>query len=178
MKLTRFAPAVLALCLGASPAFCQMGAMPMDHGASKPAVQSHTLTVTANGKSVTLSMADLKAMPQRTLRVHNGHSNQDETYTGVGLDDLLAKYGVSLANGNAHKVYHSYLKVEGTDKYWVLYSASEVIPELHTWDAIVAISVNGEPILADGEFRMVAGGERRPARWVNNLTALTIVTLE
>lgn len=178
MKLTRFVPAVLALCLGAAPALCQMGAMPMDHGDAKPAVQSHTLTVTANGKSVTLSMADLKAMPQRTLRVHNGHNNQDETYTGVGLDDLLAKYGVSLANGNAHKVYHSYIKAEGTDKYWVLYSASELIPELHTWDSIIAITVDGEPILADGEFRMVASGERRPARWVNNLTALTIVTLE
>jgi len=178
MKLIRFAPAVLALCLGASPSLCQMGAMPMDHGSAKPAVPSHTLTITANGKSVTMSMADLQALPQRTLRVHNGHNNQDETYTGVGLDDLLAKYGVSLANGNAHKVYHSYLKAEGTDKYWVLYSASEVIPELHTWDAIVAITVNGQPILADGEFRMVAGGERRPARWVNNLSSLTIVTLE
>jgi len=178
MKLTRFAPAVLALCLGASSALCQMGSMPMDHGAAKPSVPSHTLTVTANGKAVTLSMADLQAMPQRTLRVHNGHNNQDETYTGVGLDDLLAKYGVTLANGGAHKVYHSYIKAEGTDKYWVLYSASEVIPEMHTWDSIVAITVNGEPIRDNGEFRMVAGGERRPARWVNNLTALTIVTLE
>jgi len=177
MNLTRFAPAVLALCIGAAPAICQMGGMPMDHGSAK-STPSHTLTVTANGKSATLTVADIKAMPQRTLRVHNGHNNQDETYTGVGLDDLLAKYGISLANGNAHKVYHSYLKAEGTDKYWVLYSASEVIPELHTFDAIIAISVNGEPILADGEFRIVAGGERRPARWVNNLSALTIVTLE
>ena len=178
MKLIRFAPAVLALCLGASPALCQMGAMPMDHGSAKPAVPSHTLTITANGKSVTMSMADLQALPQRTLRVHNGHNNQDETYTGVGLDDLLAKYGVSLANGNAHKVYHSYLKAEGTDKYWVLYSASELIPELHTWDAIVAIAVNGQPFVTEGDFRMVSGGERRPARWVSNLSALTIVTLE
>ena len=178
MKLTRFAPAALALCLGASSAICQMGGMPMDHGSSKPAVASHTLTVTANGKSVTLSMADLQAMPQRSLRVHNGHNNQDETYTGVGLDDLLTKYGIALANGGAHKVYHSYVKAEGTDKYWVLYSASEVIPELHTWDAIIAIKLNDQPIVADGEFKIVAGGERRPARWVSNLNSLTIVTLE
>ena len=177
MKLNQFVPAVLALCLNAPPAICQMGGMQMDHGSSK-GTQSHTLTVTANGKSTTLTVDDIKAMPQRTLRVHNGHNNQDETYTGVGLDDLLAKYGVSLANGNAHKVYHSYIKAEGTDKYWVLYSASELIPEMHTFDAIVAISVNGEPIKADGEFRIIAGGDRRPARWVNNLSALTIVTLE
>jgi hypothetical protein len=175
MNPTRFATAALAFALATGVAHAQM---PMDHGAGKPAVLSHTLAITAAGKTVTLTMDDLKAMPQRTLRVHNGHNNQDETYTGVGLDDLLAKYGVTLANGNAHKVYHSYLKVEGTDKYWVLYSASEVIPELHTWDAIVAITLNGAPIQADGDFRMIAGGERRPARWVNNLSALTIVTLE
>jgi hypothetical protein len=150
----------------------------MDHGAGKPAVPSHTLSITAAGKTVSLTMDELKAMPQRTLRVHNGHNNQDETYTGVGLDDLLARYGITLANGNAHKVYHSYLKAEGTDKYWVLYSASEVIPELHTWDSIVALTLNGEPIKADGEFKMVASGERRPARWVSNLSAITIVTLE
>jgi hypothetical protein len=178
MKLNRFAPAVLALCLGAAPALAQMDAMPMDHGSAKPSTPSHSLTVTANGKSVTLSMDDLKAMPQRTLRVHNGHNNQDELYTGVGLDDLLAKYGISLANGNAHKVYHTYIKAEGTDKYWVLYSASEVIPELHTWDAIVALTLDGSPIAASGDFKMVAGGERRPARWVSNLSSLTIVTLE
>jgi len=179
MKLTRLASAVLALTLSASAAaFAQMGSMPMDHGSTKPAVPSHNLTVTVNGKSTTLTMADLKAMPQRTLRVHNGHNNQDETYTGVGLDDLLAKYGITLANGNAHKVYHTYVKAEGTDKYWVLYSASELIPELHTWDSIVAIAVNGQPFTSEGDFKIVSGGERRPARWVANLSTLTIVTLE
>ncbi len=175
MKFTSFALA-LALCTTAASA--QMGAMPMDHDSGKASVPSHSLTITAAGRTVSLTMADLQAMPQRTLRVHNGHNNQDETYTGVGLDDLLAKYGITLANGGAHKVYHSYLKAEGTDKYWVLYSASEVMPELHTWDAIVAITLDGKPLQTDGEFKMVAGGERRPARWVSNLSALTIVTLE
>lgn len=175
MKLTQIA---LALALSTTAASAQMGAMPMDHGGGRTSAPSHSLSITADGKTVALSMADLQAMPQRSLRVHNGHNNQDETYTGVGLDDLLAKYGISLANGGAHKVFHSYLKAEGTDKYWVLYSASEVIPELHTWDAIVAVTIDGHPIQADGEFKMVAGGERRPARWVSNLSSLTVVTLE
>jgi hypothetical protein len=175
MKHTLLTLAALVLTLGTSATLAQT---PMDHGTTKPMVPSHTLTIVANGKSTTLTMDDLKAMPQRSLRVHNGHNNQDETYTGVGLDDLLAKYGITLANGNAHKVYHSYIKAEGTDKYWVLYSAAELIPELHTWDAIVAIAVDGQPFVTEGDFRMVAAGERRPARWVSNLSTLTIVTLE
>jgi hypothetical protein len=144
----------------------------------KPGVPSKTLAVTAGGKTVTLTMADLQAMPQRSLRVHNGHNNQDETYTGVGLNDLLAKYGVTLEGKGAQKVYHTYVRAEGTDKYWVLYSATELEPEIATWDSIVAIAMDGKPLAADGDFKIVAGGERRPARWVRNLRSLTVVTLE
>jgi hypothetical protein len=178
MKLSLIAFSAMSLMLGASTAFAQAATMPMEHHADKPAVPSHTLVVTVNGKSTTLSMADLKAMPQITLKVHNGHSNEDETYTGVPMSALLAKFGITLENGGAHKVYHTYVKAEGTDKYWVLYSASELEPELHTWDSLVAITVDGHPIVEEGEFRMISGGERRPARWVNNLSALTLVTLE
>jgi len=177
MKTNWKALAAMAIVLGAASAgFGQAAAM--DHAQAKPAKPSTTLAVTAGGKTVTLTMADLQAMPQRTLRVHNGHSNQDETYTGVGLSDLLAKFGVTLDNGGAHKVYHTCVKAEGTDKYWVLYSASELEPVMATWDSIVALTVNGAPLGADGAFKIVAGGERRPARWVRNLSALTIVTLE
>ena len=68
----------------------------------------------------------------QTLKVHNGHNNQDEVYTGVAPSDLLAKYGVALTD--PHKVYHTCVKAQGTDKYWVLYSASELEPSLATWD--------------------------------------------
>ena len=102
--------------------------MTTEHHESKPGVPSKALLVIAAGKSATLTLADLQAMPQRTLVVHNAHSNVDETYSGVGLGDLLAKYGLTLENGGAKKVYHSYVKAEGTDGYWVIYSASELKP--------------------------------------------------
>ncbi len=95
-------------------------------------------------------------MPQRTLAVHNGHSNVDESYTGVGLSDLLTKCGYTLESNGARKVYHSYVRAEGTDKYFVLYSAAELEPGLHTGDAIVALTVNGKPLTEDGQFKFVA----------------------
>ena len=149
-----------------------------EHHEHKEKVASTSLLVRGGGKTMTLKLADLEAMPQRTLTVHNGHSNVDETYTGVGLSDLLAALGISVENGGAKKVYHSYVRAEGTDKYFVLYSASELEPALHGGDAIVALTVDGKPIVDDGQFKLVAAGEKKPARWVTNLSSLTVVTVE
>ncbi len=171
--------AAMALVLGiAGVAEGQAAPAGMEHHEQKVKVASTSLTIHVAGKTSTLSLGDLQAMPQRTMVVHNGHSNVDESYTGVGLSDLLARYGFTLENGGAKKVYHSYVRAEGTDHYFVLYSASELEPGLHTADAIVALTVNGKPLTEDGQFKFVAGAEKKPARWVTNLSSLTIVTVE
>ncbi len=149
-----------------------------EHHEMKPGVPSKELVVKANGKSTTLTLADLRAMPQISLKVHNGHSNQDETYTGVAMSALLAKFGLTLDGDGAKKVYHSYLRPEGTDKYFVIYSASELESSLTTWDSLVALTIDGKPLGDEGAFKIIAGGERKPARWVRNLSSLTIVTVE
>ena len=148
-----------------------------DH-APKAATPSMTLAVSVDGKTTSLTAADLQAMPQKTIAVHNAHSNADETYSGVALGDLLAKYGVTAAGTGAKRVYHSYVRAEGTDHYWVIYSASEVEGAVHKGDVIVAISRDGKPLGEDGMFKLVASEEQKPARWVRNLQALTLVTVE
>ena len=178
--MKRFAGWALAVCAcaGMNGFGQQTPTAPMqEHHDRKPSAPSKSLVVTLNGKAATLSMADLQAMPQRTLTVHNGHSNVDETYTGVGLSDLLEKYGMTLQGAGAQKIYHSYVRAEGTDNYWVLYSASELEFGLHLGDAVVALSMDGKPLGADGDFKMVSADEKRPARWVRNLKSLTVVTL-
>ena len=150
----------------------------MEHHEHKPSAPSTSLLVTAGGKSTTFTLADLQAMPQRTLTVHNGHNKVDEQYTGVGVSDLLAKFGFSVDGDAAKKVYHSYLRAEGTDKYFVLYSASELEPGLRDGDALVALTVDGKPLAEDGKFKMVISGEKKPARWVRNLSSITVVTIQ
>jgi hypothetical protein len=147
-----------------------------EHKASPP---STTLTLMVGGKTTSLSVADLQAMPQRTLTVHNAHTQVDETYMGVALSDLLAKQGVTTADAAAsRRVYHSYVRAEGTDLYWVLYSASEVEHAIHKGDVIVAVTMDGKPLGEDGKFKLVASEEQKPARWVRNLQSLTFVTVE
>ncbi|QHN03704.1 molybdopterin-dependent oxidoreductase [Granulicella sp. WH15] len=144
----------------------------------KPTVPSTNLVVTVDGKPVTLTLEDLQKMPQKIVSVHNAHTKADETYSGVPLPDLLAKYGVTTDGEGAHRIYHSYLRAEGTDHYWVLYSASEFETTVHNAEVIVALTLDGKPLAEDGQFKLVAGAEKKPARWVRNLAALTFVTVE
>ena len=148
-----------------------MGGMDM---AKPPAAPSTSLTLTVDGKATVFSTAELKAMPQKTVKVHNEHTNADETYSGVALGELLAKAGFVVEKATQQKMLRSYIKVEGTDKYWVLYSLTEVEGSEHDGDVLVAISVDGKSLGADGELKLVSTGDKKPQRWVRNLTAITL----
>ena len=143
-----------------------------------PGAISDSLKVTANGQTTTLSLADLYAMPQHSMTVHNSHSDSDESYTGVSLADLLAKYGLTVTGDGAKQVYHSYVRAEGTDGYFVIFSASELESTLHTGDSLIALTLAGKPLQQDGRLKMVLAGERKPARWIRNLQTLSIVSVQ
>jgi hypothetical protein len=147
----------------------------MAHAPAKP---STSLVVTVDGKATTFSAGDLKAMTQTTLTAKNGHTGMEETYAGVSVGELLAKCGFTFDNKTAKRTYHSYVRAEGTDGYWVLFSASELTPILRETGSILALGVDGKPLGDEGEFKIVVAGEKRPARWVRNLKSLTVVTVE
>jgi hypothetical protein len=150
----------------------------MSDAAKPPAPVSTSLTVTVNGKSTTLSVADLKAMPQKTVKVHNEHTKMDESYSGVALGDLLAKAGFVVEQATHRTMLRSYLQAEGTDKYWVLYSVTEVEGSEHEGDVIVATSMDGKGLGADGELKLISTGDKKPQRWVRNLSAITMKSAE
>jgi hypothetical protein len=154
----------------------EMGAMTEHEHA--PASPSKSLTLTVDGKATTLSVAELQAMPQKTVTVHNEHTKGDETYTGVLLGDLLAKYGFPVDKATHRKMLRSYLIAEGTDKYWVLYSMTEIEGSEHNGDVIVATSVGGKPLGEDGQFKLIDSGDKKPERWVRNLNAITVKSAE
>jgi hypothetical protein len=72
----------------------------------------------------------------------------------------------------------SYLKAEGTDKYWVLYSLTEVEGSEHEGDVIVATAMDGKALGADGALKLVSTGDKKPQRWVRNLTAIALVAAQ
>jgi hypothetical protein len=152
------------------------GSMDMQHTASAP---STMLKVTGlDGKETTYSITDLKAMPHKTVSVYNEHAKTNESYSGVALTDLLAKAGAPTGEKLRGKSFLTYVVAEGTDHYKVIYSLVETDPANHTGDVIVADSLNGAPITADGAFKLVSSEDKRPARWVRNLVTITLKTAE
>jgi len=43
---------------------------------------------------------------------------------------------------------------------------------------LVADSVNGKPLEADGALKLVISSDKRPQRWVQNLKSLMLRTIE
>jgi hypothetical protein len=152
-----------------------MGGMEM---AKPPAMPSTSVTLNIDGKYTTFSTAELKAMPQKTVKVHNEHTKADETYVGVPLGGLLAKAGFVADKTTQRKVLRSYLRAEGSDKYWVVYSLTEVEASEHDGDVIVATSMDGKPLGADGELKLISTADKKPERWVRNLAAIVLKSAE
>jgi hypothetical protein len=152
-------------------------AQQMEHSA--PSAPSTRLTIkTYDGKTLTLTPEELAALPHKSVSVFNAHSKTNETYSGVPLADLLSKVGVPLGEAVRGKLFMIGVVAAGTDGYGVLYSLAEVDPAIHTGEVIVADTVDGKKLDKDGAFKMVSSEERRPARWVRNLTSISVVKVE
>jgi hypothetical protein len=166
--------AVSVSCLGV----VAISAQDMDHHA-RPTVPSTLLKIQGlDGKSITLSPQQFAALPHKTVSVFNSHSKTNEKYSGVPLTDLLAKVGVLLGEQVKGKLFLTGIVAEGTDNYDVLYALAEVDPSIHAGDVIVADSVDDHKLEKDGAFKMVSTEEKRPARWVRNLTSVTVIEVK
>lgn len=167
---------LLLPAMAAMPCFAQTPAM-AEHEHAKTPVSS-SLTLTIDGKATVLTLAELHALPQKTVTVHNEHTKAEESYSGVVLGDLLAKYGFAVGKATQRKMLRSYLIATGMDKYWVLYSATEVEASEHSGDVLIALAVDGKPLGEDGMLKLISSDDKKPQRWVRNLTAITLKAAE
>ncbi len=134
------------------------------------------LKITFGDKSATWTVATLAGLPHVTVTVHNEHTKADETYSGVPLIALLTPLGVS---DKPHgKDLRLYVVAEGSDMYEAVYSIGEVTPDVSTSTVMVADSENGKALAGDGPLKLIATGEKRPARWVRNLVAIKVLAAE
>jgi hypothetical protein len=125
---------------------------------------------------LTLTIADLKKMPRKTLSVVNPHDKKTEAYEGVLLEELLRRSGVAQGENLRGTAMATYVAAEGSDGYRVIFSAAELDSGILDSEVIVADTMDGAPIGADiGPLRLVAPHEKRPARWVRMLTTITVV---
>ena len=176
MKRLLFALSALllpAVCLTASRAQVTHGGMGgMKHEAGVP---SKTLTLTGlNGEIKTLSAEDMRALPHVSVTVTNGHSHQQETYSGVPVKDLLALVTTKHAADATKISPRMTLVIAGaTDHFRVALTLCDTDPGCRNGQAIVADAENGKPLTSDGAFKLILTEDKAPGRWVRNLDSIT-----
>jgi DMSO/TMAO reductase YedYZ molybdopterin-dependent catalytic subunit len=122
-----------------------------------------------------LSMADIAAMDHVTVSVTSGKSTV--SFSGVPLIALLKAAGLSFDQMKDARASADLCVIVGAaDGYKVVFSLAELDPQFEDAQVILADQQNGRPIdAAHGPLRIVAPHEAAHARWVHQVTSLTVV---
>jgi hypothetical protein len=100
-------------------------------------------------------------------------------FGGVPLASLLSSAGIQLGDKMKGPRLTEALLVEASDGYKVVFALAEIDPAFASREIILADMRDGKRLDAkEGSFRIVAPGDKRPARWVRQVTALRIVVVK
>jgi hypothetical protein len=139
---------------------------------------SQQLTVQVEaGKQVVLTRAEIEALPH--VKVATSAAGESATFEGIALAAALEKAGVALGQTLKGKRLASCLLVEAADGYRVVIALPEMDPAFTDKKVVLAFSKDGKPLdEREGPYRIVMPDEKRPARWVRQVTTLKIVDVQ
>jgi hypothetical protein len=143
-----------------------------------PALSAQTLQVIdADGHSTTLTAAQISSLAHVTVdaRDHDGPAQ----FQGVALSAILSSAGIQLGDSLHGTRMSEVLLVSAADGYKVAFALAEVDPAFAAREIMLADKREGKPLDAkQGPFRVVAPGDKRPARWIRQVTELRIVAVK
>jgi DMSO/TMAO reductase YedYZ molybdopterin-dependent catalytic subunit len=126
---------------------------------------------------VTLTAADLAAMPRETVEVTEQDGTQT-TYEGVPLQEVLKKAGIGFGNQLRGKDLAGYVLASAKDGYQVVFSLGELDPTLGGLHVLVADKRDGKPLFEyQGPARLVLPNDKAGARSVRMLEKIEVVKL-
>jgi hypothetical protein len=161
MRTKLIAPLLLAVALG-SIAVAQQS-------------QAALTIVGLDGNKLTLSVDQLRQMPQQTVTINNPHTKSTEPYEGVLLRDVLAKVEAPAGDKLRGDEMRDYVEVTGRDRYSAVFALAELDPAFQDNRVLVAISGSGKPLDdKQGPVRVVAPQDKRPARSVRMVETITV----
>ena len=147
---------------------------------SMPAAQAWAQQLTIqndDGKQTVLSRADLEALPH--VKVQATAHDVSATFEGVAVKTVLEKAGVAFGEGMRGKRLASCLLVEAADGYRVVIALPEMDPGFTDKQVVLAFLKDGKAMDSkEGPYRIVIPDEKRPARWIRQVTGLKIVDVQ
>jgi DMSO/TMAO reductase YedYZ molybdopterin-dependent catalytic subunit len=136
---------------------------------------SQTLNIGGEVSSpLKLSAADMAKLPRRTVSAKD-HDGKAVTFEGVDLVEVLRLAGVEFGEKLRGKSLALFLVVDAADGYRAVFALPELDPAFTDGVIILADRRDGKALPeAEGPWRIVVPGEKRQARWVRQVVALTI----
>src|SRR5450432_2953519 len=119
--------------------------------------------------------AEIAGLPHTDIVV-KGDGGRTRKYSGVALYDLLDSAGMELGGDRRPAALTTYLWVEASDGYRVLFSGAEVHRFIGAGEILLADSENGQPLSkSDGPYRLVVATDKVHARWLRQVRALHVI---
>jgi hypothetical protein len=169
-SIRRWNRAYAALLLGcltlpACPAWAQ----------TNPAPAPSSIRVLVDGKPpLTLDRSALAALPRTSVDTPAIHHEPAAHWQGVSLEEVLQHAGAVSGEQLRGKNMATVVRVSAADHYQVVFSLGELDPMLGNEQVLLADTQDGHPLDKDGPFRLVVPGDKRPARWIHNVTTIEV----
>jgi DMSO/TMAO reductase YedYZ molybdopterin-dependent catalytic subunit len=121
-----------------------------------------------------LTAEELAALPRRAVRVKD-HRGVEASFEGTPLIEVLKKAGARVGEKLRGGALADYLVVEASDGYRVVFALAELDPAFTDRTILLADRRDGRPMAdPEGPLRLVVTGEKKHARWVRQVTRLTL----
>ena len=127
-----------------------------------------------SARPLTLRDADFAHLPRTSVQVHE-HTGTAVTYAGVLLRDIVAAAGGPLGDQLRGDRLALYLVVEAADGYRVVFALPELDAAFTDRMVLVADRRDEQPLSAtEGPLRLIIPDDKRHARWMRQVVAITI----
>lgn len=148
-------------------------------GQARPAADSTPYIVIGGAvpRPVSVGAAEIQGLPRRSVTAEaTDHGLAPATYEGTPLAELLVLAGVTFGQTVRGPRLADVVVVEAADGYRVAFALAELDPGFTDRVVLLADRRDGRPFGSDeGPFRLIVPGEKRPARWIRQVTAVKLV---
>ena len=126
----------------------------------------------------TLTAADLAALPHRE-QTTTDKEGKKHVYRGVALRDVLHLAGAPAGKAIHGPVLAQAVLATAADGYQVVFALPEIDADFSPQTILLADQRDGQPLPAhDGPYQLVVPLEKKPARWVRQLTGLKVIKVQ
>jgi hypothetical protein len=144
-------------------------------GAQTTASALPSLRIVVDGKpAAVLDHNALLAMPRTRVDTSAIHHEPAAHWQGVSLEAILQHAGAPSGEQLRGHSMATIVRITATDHYQVVFSLGELDPMLGNEQVILADTQDGHPLTKDGPYRLIVPGDKRPARWIRNVTTIEV----